>query len=404
LRKRSVFMAKENEAAATRDKPQTRGPIPVSFFGDRPPGQPSGSLRLSRQAWLALLALGVILWLTIVNFGLILEMAGLLFGALLLAIGLKPIVDRLQRWRIPRSLGVGLAYIVLLGLLLSMGALLIPLFTSEINTLQEQGPILVKTVSDHIGQIPILKDLLPAQDTVAQALSQRIDSIVQTIFQTVSSVGNLGLDLLVLMILAYIFAVTPDVWERFILLWIPAPQKANVQRIGGGVAWQLRRWIWAQPLVALYLGIGFSLTLTLLHIPFAFAIGLVGGVFGIIPFVGGFFAMALAVLSALTVNPIMALWVVLIFALLLEIQAHIMAPALFGRALHLHPGLILVALVVGAKAGGLVGIFLSVPLAVVFMILLKEARSSWVISDEDPEARVSSVTGKRSQQDGKLSI
>ena len=110
--------------------------------------------------------------------------------------------------------------------------------------------------------------------------------------------------------------------------------------------------------------------------PYAFTIALAGAVFEIIPFVGGIVALSLSLLSALTVDPWLAVWVGIIYAVITEVQAHIVAPALYGKAIRLHPALMIVALFMGAKLNGLVGVFFAVPLTVIITTLAQELQTS----------------------------
>jgi len=156
-----------------------------------------------------------------------------------------------------------------------------------------------------------------------------------------------------------------------------------------GLRQRLSRWVWAQAAIALYFALIFSAGLALLGVPFALTIGLVGGVLEIVPYLGGITATLLAITSALTVSPWLALWVVVLYVVVVEIEAHIVAPALYGRVVGLHPALILVALVTGAKAKGILGIFFAVPILVVLTALLEELRATLGSAGHKPVAQSS---------------
>jgi predicted PurR-regulated permease PerM len=135
--------------------------------------------------------------------------------------------------------------------------------------------------------------------------------------------------------------------------------------------------MWAQVGIALYFVVTFSTGLALLGVPFAFTIGLVGGILEIIPYLGGVVAVFSAMLSALTVRPLLAVWVLVLYLVVTELESHVIAPTFYGRAIGLHPAIVLVALLVGVKAGGIVGVLFAVPVAVVLAALLGEARTVW---------------------------
>jgi predicted PurR-regulated permease PerM len=119
----------------------------------------------------------------------------------------------------------------------------------------------------------------------------------------------------------------------------------------------------------------FSIGLSLLNVPFAITIGVVGGVLELVPYLGGTIAVMLAVLSALTVDPVLVIWVILFHIVVVEIEAHIVAPSVYGRVTGLHPAGVLIALLIGAKAMGLVGVLFAVPAAVVLLAVMQEIRS-----------------------------
>jgi predicted PurR-regulated permease PerM len=281
----------------------------------------------------------------------------------------------------PRSLGVILFYLLLLLLILGIGELLLPLFNAELSTMQSQGPALWDSLSSYLSSTPLIRQLIPSTSDATSVLSKRFDTLLQAFFGTVGSLGNAGLDIGVVFILGYFLVVSGDGWIAQVSQWMPAKGSHNTQRIVRRALEGLGRWVRAQPLVMLYFAASFSLSLTLLKVPFALAIGLVSGLFSLVPLLGAVVGAVLGVLSALTVKPILAFWVLLIFAALSELEIHLLAPAIFGRALRLHPAIVLMAMFIGTKLGGLIGLLYSVPIAVVVMVVLDELRNPQVPSE-----------------------
>jgi predicted PurR-regulated permease PerM len=100
-----------------------------------------------------------------------------------------------------------------------------------------------------------------------------------------------------------------------------------------------------------------------------------GAVLEIVPYLGSA-AIVLAAFSALTVHPILVVWVLLFYAATVEIKGHFIEPALYGRAMGLHPGIVLIALVIGLKAGGVIGVLFAVPVTVVLTVILNQV---WLV-------------------------
>jgi predicted PurR-regulated permease PerM len=334
--------------------------------------------RLSLRSWIGLLALGLTLWLTITYATLLLEVMWLLFGALLLSLAIRPLANALARRRIPRGVAVLGVYAGSGGILALMGSLLVPVINAEVAHLKANGPTLLQEALSRVATIPVLKQWLSSTDVVVQNLSQRLDILVSTLVGAAAGVGGLALDLLVILVLAYFFTTDAGLLERLLDGWVPESHRPRVRVIMARLSQRLTHWVWAQVAIALYFAVAFSVGLRLLRVPFAFTIGLVGGVLEIVPYLGGMVAVLLAVLSALTVHPLLALWVGLFYLVVVEVESHIVSPAFYGRVMGLHPAFVLIALLVGAEVKGILGVLFAVPIAVVLAALLHEVQTSLI--------------------------
>jgi predicted PurR-regulated permease PerM len=338
--------------------------------------------RLNLPTWLGLLALGLAFWLIVNHAGLLLEVLWVLFGALLLSLAIRPLAERLARWRTPRGVTVLGVYAVLAAVLMLVGNLLAPILSTEVAHLRSGGPDLLQAAATRLAAIPLLGRLMPSADTLAQSLSQRLDVVVSTALGTAASIGGLALDVLLVLVLAYFFVTDRSLGQRLLRGWSPRRYRPQVEAVVAGVSQRLTRWLWAQVAIALYFALVFSVGLTLLGVPFAFSIGLVGGILEIIPYLGGAVAVSLAALSALTVKPLLALWVILFYAIVVEVESHLVAPTFYGRVMGLHPVVVLLALVVGAKAQGVLGVFFAVPVVVVLGAVIQEVRKALAPASE----------------------
>ena len=347
------------------------------------------SWRISGQTWLALLGLGVALWLTTTYFGLILEISAVLFGAYLLSLAIRPLADKFEHWHLSRAITVSLVYVALLGVGALMALLLVPVVRSEIASLRQDAPILAQQISDQLAATPLAASI-PSLNTAVQALSSRLGTVVMDAASTAVSIANLLLDLLVLLILAYFLAVERTGGLGWMERWVPHTWRTQVTQMEENIVTRLSRWVWAQAGIALYFALTSTIALFLLDIPYALTIGVVGGVLEVVPYLGGLIAATLAILSALTINVWLALAVLLLYIALATVESHIVAPFLYGRAIGLRSAGVLIALLIGAKAAGVIGVFFAVPVAVVITALVQAMRA--------PAATTEATEGVSSEQ------
>jgi predicted PurR-regulated permease PerM len=98
---------------------------------------------------------------------------------------------------------------------------------------------------------------------------------------------------------------------------------------------------------------------------YAFAFGAFFGVMELVPYVGPVLGAIPPVAVALFQNPLDALWVVLLFIVIQQLEGHIVAPQIFSHALRINPLLVIVALLFGDAIYGIVGALMALPVAAV---------------------------------------
>jgi predicted PurR-regulated permease PerM len=293
--------------------------------------------------------------LIITQLEIIMEMMWVLLGALLIGLTIRPVADFLIRWHIPRELTVLSVYVMVVALFALLGVLLVPVIGAEVSQLRANGPALLQRAISQVAAIPLVNDALPSGDTLVQSLAQQMDTVVNTVTDAVAELGTLAVDLL----------------ERLSARWIPQHHQARICPAVEHLQRQLTRWVWARLIVAVYFGAVSGVGLALLGVPYALTISLVGALMEIVPYLGGV-AVPLAVVSALTVRPTSILWIVLFYIVVIEIKGHVIEPALYGRAMGLHPGIVLIALAVGLKVGGVIGVLFAVPVTVVLAAVVDQ--------------------------------
>ncbi len=337
-------------------------------------GAPSSGWRPTARTWLGVLALGLVFWLIVRYTSLIFEVTAVLFAAYLISLAIGPLADFGARRRIPRAVTVLIFYALAAGVLALIGRLLFPVIRAETLHLGRTLPAVMERALAVFQNSPALQDWLPTVRSLAQGLTQGTEGLVRPVFGALMNAGGIVVDLLVILVLAFFFVTDDGIGERLLYNWMPVRQQQRARRLNTVLRFRLTRWIWAQVAVAMYFALAFSAVLALLHVPFAFTIGIIGGLLEFVPYLGGFVAFSLAAFSALSVSPITVLWVAILYVVVIQTEGHVLAPALYGRVTGLHPASVLLALFVGAKAAGLLGVIFAVPVAVVVVTLLEEAQ------------------------------
>src|SRR5262249_40061522 len=155
---------------------------------------------------------------------------------------------------------------------------------------------------------------------------------------------------ILILVIAFFLAAEENFATLTVTRFVPPAHRPRVARMLGKMGTRLGQWARAQLLLALFFGLAFAVGLRIIGVKYAVTLGVVGGVLEIIPYVGGFITVALAVLIAVTQDPARVIFVVVWYTIVVEVEGHVIAPKLMDRVLGIHPLVVVVALFLGGEA------------------------------------------------------
>jgi predicted PurR-regulated permease PerM len=216
-------------------------------------------------------------------------------------------------------------------------------------------------------QQKIQSNLEKLASTIGQALQEGLTRTVSVISSTVSFF--LGI-LVIPFWLFYILNDEAKVRESALDL-IPdriEPDLLNILRITDDI---FSAYIRGQLILCLVVGALATIGLLIVGVDFALFLGLIAGTFEILPFVGPILGAIPALIVAVLQSPVTALWTLVIFIIIQQIENLFLVPRIAGESVKLHPALVMVVLVVGNEALGLLGMLVAVPLTAVIRDIFK---------------------------------
>ncbi len=311
-----------------------------------------------------------------------------LFG-LAAAYVLVPVVNRLARGlsvlgrylhvpaleRVSRALAVAITYLLMLGLLASVIAVLIPMLTDQAVKLWNARMGIWERVNLWGEQLLAQYQLLPPtwqqqMDKVLADLNARAAQIIQQALEGTVFVITYTLSLVlgILVIPFWVFFVLKDYQElqRAVLDAIPGFLRADVLHIALIADRVFGAYLRGQLLLGLIIGSATTIGLSIMGVNYALVLGVIAGVFELIPNIGPLLGAIPAVVVALAQRPSLAL-AVLIFAIAIQqIENLFLTPRVVGNSVRLHPAVVMLVLIIGSEIGGVVGLFLAPLMAALF--------------------------------------
>lgn len=316
------------------------------------------------STWTIVKFLGILLLLGVIY--LIRDIVIALIFAIVVASAMEPAIEWLKARRVPRILGVIIIYAAL-GALFFFGVyLIVPLLFEEFRNISLTYPALQEQAVDGLGRIGVLIPFL--EDTVQNLLrvpTKYLEGLGTGVFSFASSIFGGIFSFILIVIFSFYIAAQEKGIQGFLRLLVPLSHEPYVIDLWERSQKKLGRWLRAQLLLGAIVGVLIFFGLTFLGVRHALFFAVLAAVFEIIPVVGPILAAVPAVAAAFLTSSLLGIFVVILYIVVQQLESHIIVPVVMRKAVGLSPLIVVLALLIGAKIGGIIGILLSVPVTTI---------------------------------------
>ena len=329
-------------------------------------------ITLALLAWLFIAVQGIVV-LLLVSYG--------------VALLIDPLVTRLEKKRIPRGVSVSVLMCLLLLAVVLIVIVAIPVISGEystfVNSLSEDLSIFNHKIEQTLHNwfnIDIQIDLAAKFENLKGRLISvysedkgRLFDIVRT---TLFKGYSVTLTLVNLVMLPFfIFYMTRDLEKIHLVLgsFLPANISKEVAAVGSEVVSYTRAFFRGQLTIAFIMVFLYSIALWMVGAPFAFFIGFIAGLIGIIPYVGFAIGLFLGMLVTTVYNPSLSqyIYVLLAFVIPSTIESFVLQPKILGKSVGFNPLTVIIILLIGGQLFGIIGLLLAVPVAAATLVIMR---------------------------------
>ena len=302
----------------------------------------------------------------------------LIYISALVAIGISPVVTRLERRRIigtrplPRWVAILEVYLLLIVVIVTVSLAVIPPLIDQARAFWTAIPDLL-----HRGQVwlierGLLSRELSFKEAVQQTAQGNGSDAVTTLIGALSGFVGGVFGLLTILILAfYLLLDSRTLFRNFVSLF-PKGERDRVEDVCRRISTKVSAWLAGQLLLAATIGTTAAFGLWLLGVPYFFVLALIAGLGEMIPVVGPILSAIPAVGVALTVSPATALFVSIFFLVQQQLENHVLVPKIMERQVGISAGFVIIALLIGGSLLGIVGAILAVPTAAILLVVFQE--------------------------------
>ena len=311
-------------------------------------------------------------------------------AALLAYLG-DPLVDRLERLKLSRTLAVVVVFVSLFLAMVLVVLLLVPVLENQLSAFMQRLPKYLDWLSTSV--VPWIQNTFGVQAETLQ-----VASIKQAILDhwkqaggiaawAMKSVSSSGLALVgwvanLLLIPVVTFYLLRD-WDLLVARvhdLLPRPIESTVALVARDSDEMLGAFLRGQLLVMIALGTVYSLGLWMVGLEFALLIGVLAGLVSFVPYLGFIVGIVVAGIAMyLQTNELLPLlWVFAVFGIGQMLEGMVFTPLLVGDRIGLHPVAVIFAVLAGGQLFGFFGVLLALPVAAVLAVVLRHMHTGYM--------------------------
>jgi predicted PurR-regulated permease PerM len=322
---------------------------------------------------LVLVGVAVVLWIMWVSRRVLIWT----FVSVFLAIAMSPAVDGLQRRGVNRrGLAAASVYLVVLGVIAALGALIIPTLIQQVNDFVQAVPGYVQDLTRGRGPLGFLETkynvVERVQDAVRGAGAGRLAGGAAAALDVTRSVITFVAGVLTIVFMTFFMLLEGPAWRDRLIALLPADRRPRAEAISHEVSRTIGGYVTGNLLISVIAGVTTTLVLLAVGVPYALALGLLVAILDLIPLAGATLAAIIVSLVALTESVTAGLIVFAFFIVYQQLENHLLQPIVYGRTVQLSPLAILVSVLVGAEVAGVIGALGAIPVAGTIHILIDD--------------------------------
>ena len=288
--------------------------------------------------------------------------------AIVLAASIAPVVDWVERYRVPRWLGVVLTYLAIVAIITGVAFWVGPTVVEQIQRLIRQIPVSLKQILDYAESwVVTLNDERP--DFASELINRFVDVqgltrwvirssqqlLVRSYGLTTGILGGFFSVILALFLSGYMLADSRTLIKNLVRL-LPQPWDDRLAAQVGPMSNRIGSYIRGRLIVSTILSVATTVSLTILGLSdFALGLGAISGFTNLIPFLGPILGAIPALVVAISQGGWTIVWVLILYIVIQNLETYVLDPLLVGTSVGVHPLYQLLAVLGGTQVLGIIG-------------------------------------------------
>ncbi|HDC3528565.1 TPA: cell elongation protein CozEb [Staphylococcus aureus] len=293
----------------------------------------------------------------------------------------NPIVNMMERYRIPRVAGISIIYLAVVGVITLIVNLLIPIIGSQVDSLVKNSPQYLEKLinsidkianntffSSYYSQINDWLNSLPKK--IPSMLSEFTDGFGSKIATFAETIANIGVVIVTTPFVLFFMLKDGHHFKEFSTNIMPPKFRKYFHDLLEKMSVQVGSYIQGQIIVSFCIGILLFIGYSVIGLKYSLVLASIAAVTSVVPYLGPTIAISPAIVIAAITSPWMLLKLAVVWTLVQFVEGHFISPNIMGKTLKIHPLTIIFILLCAGKLLGIVGVILGIPGYAILKVLV----------------------------------
>lgn len=293
----------------------------------------------------------------------------------------NPLVNLMERYRIPRLLGITIIYVAVVGIITLIVNLLIPIIGSQIEGLIKNSPHYLNKITQSIEKITTnsflssymsqVNDWLEsAQKKIPSMLSEYFDGFGPKLASFAEAVSNVGVVIVTTPFILFFMLKDGHRFKDYTTKIMPPKFRKDFHDLLEKMSVKVGSYIQGQIIVSFCIGVLLLIGYSIIGLKYPLVLASIAAVTSVVPYLGPTIAISPAIVIAIITSPWMLLKLVIVWTLVQFFEGHFISPNVMGKTLKIHPLTIIFILLCAGNLMNVVGVIIGIPLYAVLKVLV----------------------------------
>lgn len=284
-----------------------------------------------------------------------------LFIAFILMSALRPPVNWLEKHKVPRTVAAVMVYLIFILFFIFLISLIIPPIISEITILISSLPAILQRLD------PTIYESLNFD-----SITQYIPTVTSNIFGVLGGFASNTFFVISTLFFGFYFLLQENILKAVLSKFFDEEKTLELRATVERAEKRMSAWFWGELTLMTVVGLLTFIGLNLIGMKYALALAVLAGLLEVVPNIGPIISAIPAVLIALAYSPFLGGATLALYVIVQQLENNLIVPVIMKNAVGLNPIVTLIALVIGGRIGGTIGVLLAIPAYLFIEVILTD--------------------------------